>query len=161
VCAFHRFRWISIIIDIFSIVYFSFRNYCNTDAVFIFDNIASFSFPMKKNIKVNMMEPSINLFRPFSSLLAAVEFYPDSGSVATSLTGPLVELGRREVARLPGLITMTRPGPEQQHLRTGINPNPGPFAREQKDSTFQPEGETAAGRKRWSCGPAKQAADGH
>jgi len=108
-----------------------------------------------------MMEPSINLFRPFSSLLAAVEFYPDSGSVATSLTGPLVELGRREVARLPGLITMTRPGPEQQHLRTGINPNPGPFAREQKDSTFPPEGETAAGRKRWSCGPAKQAADGH
>jgi len=107
-----------------------------------------------------MMEPSINRFRPFSSLLAAVEFYLDSGSVATSLTGPLVELGRREVARLPGLITMTRPGPEQQHLRTGINPNPAPFAREQKDSTFQPEGKTAAGRKRWSCGPAKQAADG-
>ena len=30
-----------------------------------------------------------------SCMLAAAEFYPDSGSVATSLTGPLVELGRR------------------------------------------------------------------
>jgi hypothetical protein len=29
------FRWVSIIIDVFSIVYFRFRNYHNTDAVFL------------------------------------------------------------------------------------------------------------------------------
>jgi len=50
------FRWISIIIDVLSIVYFRFQNYRNTDAVFISDNIRSFSFPMKKNVKVKVME---------------------------------------------------------------------------------------------------------
>jgi len=36
-----------------------------------------------------------------SCMLAAAEFYPDSGIVARSLTGPLVELGRggRSVGR--------------------------------------------------------------
>ena len=42
------FRWISIIIDIFSIVYFYFQNYCNIDGVFTSDNIVAFLFLVKK-----------------------------------------------------------------------------------------------------------------
>ena len=38
----------SIIFDVSSTVYFRFRNYRITHVVFIFDNIVSFSFPMKK-----------------------------------------------------------------------------------------------------------------
>jgi len=42
------FQWVSIVSDVSSTVYFRFRNYRITDVVFIFDNIVSFSFPMKK-----------------------------------------------------------------------------------------------------------------
>ena len=42
---------ISIIIDVFSIVYFRLKNYRNTDAVFTYDNIVSFSFLTKKMSK--------------------------------------------------------------------------------------------------------------
>ena len=42
------FRWVSIVFDVSSTVYFRFRNYRITDAVFISDNIISFSFSMKK-----------------------------------------------------------------------------------------------------------------
>ena len=40
------FWWVSIVIDVFSTVYFRFWNYQNTEV--IFKNIVSFSFPMKK-----------------------------------------------------------------------------------------------------------------
>ena len=40
--------WVSIVIDVFSIVYFRFQNYRNTDGIFIFDNIESLPFPIKK-----------------------------------------------------------------------------------------------------------------
>ena len=42
------FQWVSIVIDVFSIVYFRFQNYRNTDAIFIFDNIETLPFPIKK-----------------------------------------------------------------------------------------------------------------
>ena len=48
---FDRFR------RVLSTVYFHFRNYHITDVVFISDNIVSFSFPMKKNMKVEIVEP--------------------------------------------------------------------------------------------------------
>jgi len=41
---------------VFSIVYLRFKNYRNTDAVFISDNIVSFSFLTKKNVKVKLTE---------------------------------------------------------------------------------------------------------
>ena len=57
---------ISIIIDVFSIVYLRFKNYRNTNAVFISDNIVSFSFLTKKNVKVKLTELFADGFWSFS-----------------------------------------------------------------------------------------------
>jgi len=59
-----------------SIAYLRFRNYRNTDAIFVSNNIALFLFSMK-NMKVKVIKPFIDSFRPFSSLceLVRVSFF--------------------------------------------------------------------------------------
>ena len=52
-------------------LYFRFQNYQNTDVVFIPENTVPLSFLMKKNMKVKVVEPFADHFRPFSSLSAA------------------------------------------------------------------------------------------
>ena len=48
---------------------FCFLNYRIISVIFIFDNIVLFSFPIKKNVKVKVVEPFADYFRPFSSQL--------------------------------------------------------------------------------------------
>ena len=62
------FQWVSIVFDVSSTAYFRFQNYRITDVVFISDNVVLFPFPMKKNMKVKVVEPFADRFRPFSSL---------------------------------------------------------------------------------------------
>ena len=42
------FWWVSTVIDVFSTVYFRFRNYQNTVIIFVSENTVLLSFPMKK-----------------------------------------------------------------------------------------------------------------
>ena len=69
------FQWVSIVFDVSSTAYFCFQNYRITDVVFISDNVILFPFPMKKNMKVKVVEPFADRFRPFSSLAIRVYFF--------------------------------------------------------------------------------------
>ena len=54
--------WVSIVIDVFSIVFFRLWNYHNTDAIFVSDNIVSLSFLIK-----NCKSESDGVFHPCTS----------------------------------------------------------------------------------------------
>ena len=56
------FSWVSIVIDVFSIVFFRLWNYHNTDAIFVSDNIVSLSFLIK-----NCKSESDGVFHPCTS----------------------------------------------------------------------------------------------
>jgi hypothetical protein len=65
-------EWGLIVIDGFSTVYFCFQNYRNTDAVFVSDNIVSFSFLIKRIWKWKWwsFSPMVSYcFHPYFSIL--------------------------------------------------------------------------------------------
>jgi len=57
---------------VFSTVYFRFRNYRNTDVVFVSENTVPLFVSDEKNMKVKVVESFADRFRPFSSLTATV-----------------------------------------------------------------------------------------
>jgi len=86
------FRWISIIVDVFSSVYSRFRNYHNTDVIFHFLQCHIILVSDEKNVKVKKVEPFADCFQPFLSLSQYTDT-PTAGTTSSThqlLLTPLV-----------------------------------------------------------------------